>query len=164
MLDSHGGPQSGLFILGLRQERISTHSCPARGQIQHSPPLNACERLNTAPTHPSTTLPTTPPHPQVAIDELPPGRQRVLTSVVPDLPEARSNMYAHMREEMAAGGQVYIICPLVQQSSVPGLDDLKAVTEERERLVADGIMREEDCGLLHGRLKRGWLPLALADM
>lgn len=34
-----------------------------------------------------------------------------------------------------------------------GLEELKAAKSEMERLVAEGIFREDQCGLLHGQLK-----------
>ncbi len=49
----------------------------------------------------------------VTIDELPPGRAPVATRVVPDTPAARAEVYARLREEIAAGGQAYIVCPVV---------------------------------------------------
>ncbi len=49
----------------------------------------------------------------VTIDELPPGRAPVATRVVPDTAAARAEVYARLREEIAAGGQAYIVCPVV---------------------------------------------------
>jgi len=56
----------------------------------------------------------------VTIDELPPGRIPVATQVVIDHdPAERAQVYEAMRREVAAGGQVYIVCPLVDGKS-PG--------------------------------------------
>lgn len=63
-----------------------------------------------------------------------------------------SQVYRHILEEAGAGGQAYIICPLVEESSAPGFDDLRAVTEEHARLTQEGVLPGHLCGLLHGRM------------
>lgn len=37
--------------------------------------------------------------------------------------------------------------------AVQGMEELKAAKQEMERLVAEGIFTEEQCGLLHGQMK-----------
>ncbi len=48
------------------------------------------------------------------VDELPPGRTPVRTRVVPD--EKRGAMYGFLREQVKAGRQAYVVCPLVEES------------------------------------------------
>jgi ATP-dependent DNA helicase RecG len=48
------------------------------------------------------------------IDEMPPGRQRVDTYVVDE--GYRARLDAFMRKNVAAGGQVYVVCPAVEQA------------------------------------------------
>ena len=48
------------------------------------------------------------------VDELPPGRTPVRTSIVPE--RKRADMYGFLRREVEAGRQVYIVCPLVEES------------------------------------------------
>ncbi|MBU0671637.1 MAG: ATP-dependent DNA helicase RecG [Candidatus Margulisbacteria bacterium] len=81
------------------------------------------------------------------IDELPPGRTPVKTYFVPE--DKRRGAYEFMRQQIKAGRQVFIVCPLVEESSKV---DLKAALDEAERLQRD-IFPELTVGLLHGRLK-----------
>lgn len=48
------------------------------------------------------------------IDEMPPGRQRVDTFVVDE--SYRARLDAFIRKNVAAGGQVYVVCPAVEES------------------------------------------------
>lgn len=48
------------------------------------------------------------------IDQMPPGRQRVDTFVVDE--SYRARLDAFIRKNVAAGGQVYIVCPAVEQA------------------------------------------------
>ena len=81
------------------------------------------------------------------LDELPKGRQPIVTKVVS--PQARITAYRHIDEEISAGRQVYIVCPLV----APGVDgELKSVEAEHQRL-NNSIFKHRRVGLLHGQLK-----------
>jgi ATP-dependent DNA helicase RecG len=59
------------------------------------------------------------------IDEMPPGRQPVETILLQ--PEERRRAYTHVRAEVAAGHQAFVICPLVEGSVV--LESRAAVSE-----------------------------------
>ena len=37
-----------------------------------------------------------------------------------------------------------------------GFEEVKAAKQEIERLVSEGILSEDQCGLLHGQMKGGW--------
>jgi len=80
--------------------------------------------------------------------EMPPGRRPVRTVLVGPEPDARAAAYAHLRAEVAAGHQAYVICPLVEGSERV---EAKAVTAEYERLCA-GELSGLRLGLLHGQL------------
>ena len=55
-----------------------------------------------------------------ALRELPAGRKPVATHAV-DGPRARARAYERAREEIAAGRQVFVVCPLVSESrGAPG--------------------------------------------
>lgn len=56
------------------------------------------------------------------IDELPPGRKPVTTRIVSE--DKRQGMYGFLRQELEAGRQAYIVCPLVEESETT--DKLKA--------------------------------------
>jgi len=80
------------------------------------------------------------------IDELPPGRQPIETRVAHE--SRRAQVYGIIREEVAKGHQVYLICPLVAESEK---SELKAATQHAEHL--GEVFPELRIGLLHGRLK-----------
>ncbi len=80
------------------------------------------------------------------IDEMPPGRQPIVTVARPE--GARAQIYAFLRQQIKEGRQVYVVCPLVEESEVM---DLKAATEMAERLKME-IFPDLKVGLLHGRL------------
>ncbi len=80
------------------------------------------------------------------IDEMPPGRTPVATRVVPDAERAAA--WARVRKELAAGGRVYIVLPLVEESEKLTLRDaVKTAERVRESFPEAGV------GLLHGRMK-----------
>jgi ATP-dependent DNA helicase RecG len=80
------------------------------------------------------------------LDELPAGRKPVRTEAREE--KARQKIYAFLRDEMTAGRQVYVVCPLVEESEV---SDLRAATEMAERLQGQ-VFPERRVGLIHGRL------------
>ena len=80
------------------------------------------------------------------IDELPPGRQDILTRLVPE--DKRTAAYAFVRQQVEAGRQAFIICPLVEESDNL---DVRAATEEHKRL-SNEVFPDLRLGLLHGRL------------
>ncbi|MHB9034264.1 MAG: ATP-dependent DNA helicase RecG, partial [Anaerolineae bacterium] len=84
------------------------------------------------------------------LDELPPGRQEIITRVRGS--SARQRIYDFIRQEVEAGHQAFIICPLVE-----GGDDetIKAAVDEQKHL-QHHVFQEFNVGLLHGRLE----PLA----
>lgn len=67
------------------------------------------------------------------IDEMPTGRQRVDTFVVDESYRARLNGF--IAKQIAAGGQVYVVCPAVeeQEEQEPEELDLSAIVEGTER-------------------------------
>jgi ATP-dependent DNA helicase RecG len=79
--------------------------------------------------------------------ELPRGRQPVETYVV-DGARARARAYERIREEIAAGRQCFVVCPLVEESEAL---QAKAATAEFERLRTTEFadVRVE---LIHGQL------------
>jgi len=81
------------------------------------------------------------------IDELPPGRQVIKTRWLN--PDERYKAYNFIRRQVGEGRQVFIICPLVEES-----DSLqaKAATVEFERLSSE-VFPQLRLGLLHGRMK-----------
>ena len=80
--------------------------------------------------------------------EMPPGRTPIVTAVIGPDPIERDRAYRLLREEVAAGRQAYVVCPLVEGS--PKIE-AKAVTEEYERLAAEDLAGLR-LGLLHGQM------------
>ncbi len=80
------------------------------------------------------------------IDEMPPGRQPVKTSWVP--PEERMQAYGFVREQVAAGRQAFVVCPLIDESVAV---QSRAATQEYERLSTQ-VFPSLRLGLLHGRM------------
>lgn len=81
------------------------------------------------------------------IDQMPQGRQKIITKVVS--PQNRPKAYEFIKNQIRQGRQVFVICPLIEESEKL---EAKAATEEYHRLQRD-IFPEFKIGLLHGRLK-----------
>lgn len=81
------------------------------------------------------------------IDKMPPGRQPVFTRVVG--PDRRKEVYAEIDQEIDAGRQVFVICPLIEESDKLGF---KSAQTEAERLEKT-IFKHRRIGLVHGKLK-----------
>ena len=80
--------------------------------------------------------------------ELPRGRRPIRTFVCATERE-RARAYDRMREELHAGRQAFVVCPLVEESE---LLQARAATAEFERLRA-GELREFGVVLLHGQMR-----------
>lgn len=99
------------------------------------------------------------------IDEMPPGRQKVDTFAVDESYRARVN--AFIEKTVRAGGQVYVVCPAIEEDPGPeggevGIEDitdsgfeerppLTAATECAEKLTA--ALPDVRVALVHGRMK-----------
>jgi ATP-dependent DNA helicase RecG len=82
--------------------------------------------------------------------ELPRGRQPIQTFVC-STDRERARAYDRMREELRAGRQAFVVCPLVSESEVLAA---RAATAEFERLRA-GELRDFRVVLMHGQLRPG---------
>jgi ATP-dependent DNA helicase RecG len=80
--------------------------------------------------------------------ELPPGRVPITTEVVGDNALARAAVYERLRDEVAAGRQAYVVCPLVEGSE---RTEARAAVEEFARLGEEELAGLR-LGLLHGQL------------
>lgn len=82
------------------------------------------------------------------IDELPPGRQPIETMAIDK--KKRERVYNNLvRDEVQKGRQVYIVCPLVEESEAI---EAKAATELVEELKSQ-YFSDLRVGLLHGKMK-----------
>ena len=80
------------------------------------------------------------------LDELPKGRQEIIDRIV--APNERPQILAAIDEEIEKGRQVFVLCPLIDESDKLGA---KAATAEYEKLRRT-VFAHRRIGLLHGRL------------
>ncbi|HWP98507.1 MAG TPA: ATP-dependent DNA helicase RecG [Syntrophomonadaceae bacterium] len=83
------------------------------------------------------------------IDQMPPGRKPVKTHLIKD--SRRAEVYDYIRKVLLASqnSQVYIVCPLVEESEAQDLMAAETLYAELREHALAGI----EVGLLHGRLK-----------
>jgi ATP-dependent DNA helicase RecG len=84
-----------------------------------------------------------------ALRELPKGRRPIVTHVVSSETE-RARAYERIREELRAGRQAFVVCPLVEESEVL---QARAASAEYERLKATEF-KDFDVVLLHGQMRQ----------
>jgi ATP-dependent DNA helicase RecG len=94
---------------------------------------------------------------QTVLRELPAGRRPIKTHVCSTENE-RARAYDRIREELGAGRQAFVVCPLVSESEVL---QARAATAEFERL-REGELREFRVVLMHGQLASGAKQEAMA--
>jgi ATP-dependent DNA helicase RecG len=80
--------------------------------------------------------------------ELPRGR-RPVTTYVASTDAERSRAYERIREELDAGRQAFVVCPLVEESEAL---QARAATAEYERL-RGGELKDYRVALLHGQMR-----------
>lgn len=86
------------------------------------------------------------------LDQMPSGRKPVITKIVPKGKE--NEMYDHVREELKAGRQAYVICPRIDEPD-PEKEtaiNAKSVTEEAKRLKAK-VFPDKRIAILHSKMK-----------
>jgi ATP-dependent DNA helicase RecG len=80
------------------------------------------------------------------VDELPPGREPVKTHIVPEA--KRKGMYEFIKKETDAGGQAFVVCPLIEKN-----EDVDARSAEEIFEEVKGVFGKESIALLHGRMR-----------
>ena len=87
------------------------------------------------------------------IDQMPSGRKPVITEIVPDATEKREAAYAHIRDRLKEGRQVYVICPRIDEPDPEAEQVLnaKSVTAEAQRLSRD-IFPGFRIGIMHSKM------------
>ncbi|HVE18586.1 MAG TPA: helicase-related protein, partial [Ilumatobacteraceae bacterium] len=81
------------------------------------------------------------------LDELPPGRTPIVTHWT-DGPLMEQAAWATVRDDVAAGRQAYVVCPLIEESEKL---EVASAQETFDRLAA-GELKGLRLGLLHGRM------------
>jgi ATP-dependent DNA helicase RecG len=84
---------------------------------------------------------------RTTLHELPHGRRPVRTYAASS-EDQRARAYERMREELRAGRQAFVVCPLVEESD---LLQARAASAEYERLAA-GELRDFRVVLMHGQM------------
>ncbi len=84
------------------------------------------------------------------IKHLPPGRKPIKTSVKTF--RSRKKVYEFVHEEISAGRQAYVVCPLIERSESETLADIEPA-EEVFDMLSRGIFADVNCALIHGKLK-----------
>ncbi|MEI6420462.1 MAG: ATP-dependent DNA helicase RecG [bacterium] len=85
------------------------------------------------------------------LDQMPSGRKPIITEIV--LPTKREETYEHIRKQIKAGRQAYVICPRIDEPD-PAKESAviaKSVTEEVKRLQKD-IFPEFVVAGIHGKM------------
>ncbi len=88
------------------------------------------------------------------IEEMPAGRQIIKTFLVPK--EKRTNGYEWIKKQIKENkSQVFIVCPLIEESENETMKSLKAVRSEFEKLkkIFSDVKTRHALSLLHGRMK-----------
>ncbi len=85
------------------------------------------------------------------LDQMPQGRKPIITKIIG--PGQAASMYEHIRSELEAGRQAYVICPRIEE---PDPDKqtaliLKSVTAEAQRL-GKTEFKNWRLGVLHGKM------------
>lgn len=84
------------------------------------------------------------------LDELPKNRQKITTWVVPS--EKRDAGYEWIAKQIdTQKAQVFVVCPLIEESESESLIDVKSAKAEYEKLAK--IFNNHKVGLLHGKMK-----------
>ena len=155
-------PQPSTLFIGTHALLTSGFDLPNLGLViideQHKFGVAQREQLVRKGRYPHLLVMTATPIPRTlgltlygdldvsVIDELPGGRGQIKTFIrtADKLPK----VWEFIREKLAAGRQVYVVYPRVEESGAKGL---KAVTKEFENLKT--LLAPFRVGLLHGRLK-----------
>lgn len=91
------------------------------------------------------------------INEMPPGRQPILTRYVAR--SERDRAYEFVRQQMNQGAQIYVVCPLVEESEK---QDLQAAVSLYEELRSQ-VFPTFQLGLIHGRMKSNEKELVMQN-
>lgn len=81
------------------------------------------------------------------LDAMPPGRKKIETKIVS--PNSRQAMEAHIREQIDAGHQVYVVCPVIDEENKLQTTSAEATYKR----LSTTTFKDKRVGLLHGKLK-----------
>ena len=92
------------------------------------------------------------------IDELPPGRQKIKTYAVSEKTRPRIDRF--IDNQCADGGQVYVVCPLVEDSE--NMDSVRNSAEHTAERLAK-VLPHRTVSLVHGRTKAAEKEQIMSD-
>lgn len=81
------------------------------------------------------------------IDAKPAGRKPIITKIVS--PNSRKSTYEKIDEQIGAGRQMFVVCPLVSESVALKVKSAERVYDE----LSKGAFKHRRIGLLHGQMK-----------
>lgn len=79
--------------------------------------------------------------------EKPIGRKPIITEIVS--PNSRAQVYKHIDEQLGQGRQLFVVCPLITDSTTLQLNSAEAVHKD----LSTKHFKHRKVGLLHGKLK-----------
>ena len=91
------------------------------------------------------------------IDQMPPGRQPILTYAVDYSYEKR--LWAFVDKHLEEGRQVFVVCPLVEESAKIDLENALGLAERLQKQ----ILPKRRTAVLHGKMKSEEKELVMAD-
>lgn len=95
------------------------------------------------------------------INEMPKGRIPIKTYLTP--PEKRNSAYEWIRKQInTTKSQVFIICPLIEESEVETMKSIRAAKKEYEYLKNE-VFKDYKVALLHGKMKAAEKNTAMAE-
>jgi len=81
------------------------------------------------------------------LDEKPAGRQEIITKICS--PNSRAQLYDDIRKELKTGRQMFVVCPLITDSSTIEVNSAESVYEQMSKK----DFKDFRVGLLHGKMK-----------
>src|SRR3989344_5677458 len=129
-----------------QREKIKLMGTSSRGKIPHFLSMTATPIPRTL----ALTL-----YGDLSISALKTGphlNKEIKTWVVPE--EKRSSSYEWILKNLSSikKGQVFIVCPFIEESEIENLENIKSAKKEFEQLKS-GVFKNVKMGLLHGKMK-----------
>lgn len=81
------------------------------------------------------------------LDTKPPGRTEIHTKIMS--PNSRDQLYAEIDAELASGRQMFVVCPLITESSAMEAISAEKMYEQMQKK----YFKHRSVGLLHGKMK-----------
>ncbi|KAF8021297.1 hypothetical protein BT93_G1662 [Corymbia citriodora subsp. variegata] len=119
---------------------------PSRGEANMAPHVLA---MSATPIPRTLALALYGDMSMTQITDLPPGRIPVETHVIEGNEQGFQEMYKMMFDELEAGGKIYLVYPVIEQSEQ--LPQLRAASADLEDI--SQRFKDYNCGLLHGKMK-----------